>query len=121
MSEESLSNDRRVQKYLTPPGFEPFPSHLKSICTCNCAFCPLNLKFCNQAYVSNQSENNRDNSKMKNESVKKSLENSNNVLKETRKIVRQKKCIKKDRHVYKNCYELRSRAIKKEQKKLCFD
>ena len=47
-----------------------------------------------------------------NESVKKSLEKSKNVLKEKRKIVQQKICMKKDTHVYNNCYELRSRAIK---------
>ena len=29
------------------------------------------------------------------------------------KIVKRKFCIKKDTHVYNNCYELRSRAIKK--------
>ena len=49
---------------------------------------------------------------MKNESVKKSLEKSKNVLEEKHKIVKRKNCIKKDTHVYNNCYELRSRAIK---------
>ena len=49
---------------------------------------------------------------MKNESVKKSLEKSKNVLEEKRKTVKRKICIKKDTHVYNNCYELRSRAIK---------
>ena len=48
---------------------------------------------------------------MKNESVKKSLEKSKNVLEEKRKIVKQKICIKKT-HVNKNCYEHRSRATK---------
>ena len=43
------------------------------------------------------------------ESVKKSLEKSKNVLEEKRKNVKQKICIKK--HVYNNCYELRSRSI----------
>ena len=47
-----------------------------------------------------------------NEIVKKSLEKSKNVLKEKRKIVRRKICIQKT-HVNNNCYELRSRAIKK--------
>ena len=56
-------------------------------------------------------QSNRDHSKMKNESVKKSLEKSKNVLEEKRKTVQQKICIKKT-HVYNNCYELRSRAIK---------
>ena len=49
---------------------------------------------------------------MKNERVKNSLEKSKNVLEEKRKIVEQKICIKKT-HVHNNCYELRSRAIKK--------
>ena len=48
---------------------------------------------------------------MMNESVKKSHEKSKIVLEEKRKIVKQKTCIKKDTHVYNNCYELRSRAI----------
>ena len=48
---------------------------------------------------------------MINESVKKSLQKSKNVLEEKRKIVKPKICIKK-KHVYNNCYELRSRAIK---------
>ena len=48
---------------------------------------------------------------MKNESEKKSLEKSKNVLEQKRKSVKQKICIKKDTHVYNNCYELRSRAI----------
>ena len=48
---------------------------------------------------------------MKNESVKKSLEKSKNVLEEKRKMVKQKICMKKDQDVYNNCYELRSRAI----------
>ena len=51
-------------------------------------------------------------SKMKNESVKESLEKSKKVLEEKRKMVKRKICIKKDQHVYNNCYELRSRAIK---------
>ena len=46
------------------------------------------------------------------ESVKKSLEKSTNVLEEKRKNVKQKKLHKKDTHVYNNCYEFRSRAIK---------
>ena len=51
---------------------------------------------------------------MENESVKKSIAKSKNVLEEKRKIVKQKNCIKKDTHVYNNCYELRSRAINKQ-------
>ena len=42
---------------------------------------------------------------MKNESVKKSLEKTKNVLEEKRKMVKRKTC-KKDQHVYNNCYEL---------------
>ena len=49
---------------------------------------------------------------MMNESVKKSLEKSKNVQEQKREIVKQKIC-KKNTHVYNNCYELRSRAIKK--------
>ena len=49
---------------------------------------------------------------MQNESVKKSLKKSKNVLKEKRKIFNRKICIKKT-NVYNNYYELRSRAIKK--------
>ena len=41
-------------------------------------------------------QSNRDHSKMKNESVKKSLEKSKNVLEEKRKTVKRKICIKKD-------------------------
>ena len=48
---------------------------------------------------------------MMNESVKKSLEKSKNVLEEKRKIAKHKICIKKDKHVYNKCHELRSRAI----------
>ena len=48
---------------------------------------------------------------MMNESVKKSLEKSKNVLEEKRKIVQQKICKKKEQHVYNKYYELRSRAI----------
>ena len=47
---------------------------------------------------------------MKNESVKKSLEKSKNVLEEKRHMAKRKICIKKT-NVYNNCYELRSRAI----------
>ena len=50
-----------------------------------------------------------------NESVKKPREKSKNVLEEKRKIVKQNICIKKVTHVYNNCYELRSRAIKQTQ------
>ena len=47
---------------------------------------------------------------MKNESVKKSLENSKNVLEGTQNC-QAKNLHKKDTQVYNNCYELRSRAI----------
>ena len=46
-----------------------------------------------------------------NESVKKSLEKSKNVLEEKRKTIKQKICTKKT-DVYNNCYELRLRAMK---------
>ena len=51
---------------------------------------------------------------MTNESVKKSLEKSKNVIEEKRKNCQAKDLHKKDTHVYNNCYELRSRAIKKQ-------
>ena len=44
---------------------------------------------------------------MMNESVKKSLEKSKNVLEEKLKIVKQKFALKKT-NVYNNCYELRT-------------
>ena len=47
---------------------------------------------------------------MKNESVKRSLEKSKNVREE--KNSQAKNLHKKDQHVYNNCNELRSRAIK---------
>ena len=34
------------------------------------------------------------------------------------KIVKRKFCVKKDTHVYNNCYELRSRAIKHHMKEI---
>ena len=37
MSEELLSNDRRLQKHLTPPGFETMTSRFITICTTDCA------------------------------------------------------------------------------------
>ena len=49
-----------------------------------------------------------------NESVQKSLEKSKNVLEEKHKIVKQKISIKKETHVYNNCYN-HSRAIKQIQ------
>ena len=49
---------------------------------------------------------------MKNESVKKSLKQSKNVLEQKRKNSQAKNLHKKDQHVYNNCYELRSKAIK---------
>ena len=58
-----------------------------------------------------RSESNGDYSKMKYEGVKKSFEKSKNVQEEKRKIVKQKTCMKKT-HVYNNCNELHSRAIK---------
>ena len=39
MSEELLSNDRRVEKYLTPPGLEPLSSRFIAICTADYAIC----------------------------------------------------------------------------------
>ena len=50
---------------------------------------------------------------MKNESKKKSLEKSKYVLEEKCKNDQAKNLHKKDQHVYNDCYELRSGAIKK--------
>ena len=38
MSEELLSNDKRVEKHLTPPGFEPLTSRFITICTAICPY-----------------------------------------------------------------------------------
>ena len=65
MSEELLSKEAGRKK-LTPPGFAPLTS--RSLTTID--------------------------SKMKSESVKKSLEKSKNVLEEKRQMVKQKICIK---------------------------
>ena len=45
--------------------------------------------------LATRSDNNRDHSKMKHESLKTSLEKSKNVLEEKRKVVKRKICIKK--------------------------
>ena len=50
----------------------------------------------------------------KNESVKKSLEKSMNVLEEKRKHGQAKNLHKQDQHFNNNCYELRSRLITKQ-------
>ena len=97
MSEELLSNDRRVQKDLTLPGFEPMTSRLITICNTDCVICPSFLLCCNRLYISNKlyfGVSNRDHSKMTNESVKRSLEKSKNVLEEKSKMVKPKICIK---------------------------
>ena len=48
---------------------------------------------------------------MKNENMKKSLDQSKNVLEEERENGQAKNLHKKDQHIYNNYYELRSRAI----------
>ena len=53
MSEELLSNDRRVEKHLTPPGFEPLTTLFITICTADCAIWLLLLLWCNRLYISN--------------------------------------------------------------------
>ena len=70
MSEELLLNDRRVEQNLTklcPLGYQPLVAMLQPI-----------FFYWQQAVL--RGESNRDHSKMKNESVKKSLEKSKNVL-----------------------------------------
>ena len=56
MPEELLSIDRRVEKHLTPPGFEPLTSRFIAIYTTNCAIRPLKFLLCDQVYISNKSE-----------------------------------------------------------------
>ena len=95
MSEELLSNDRREEKHLTPPGFEQLTSRFITICTTDYANWPLFLLYCSQLYISNTlyfGVSNRDHSKMKNKSVKKSLEMTKNVLEKKRKKVKRKIC-----------------------------
>ena len=70
--------------------FEPLTSRFATMCTTDCAIWPFLLLCCNQLYNSNKNESNRDQSKMKKESVKKSLEKSKNVLEEKRKMPREK-------------------------------
>ena len=57
-----------------------------------------------------QGQNNIDHSKMNNENVKKSREKSKKVLEE--KFGQAINLLKKDQHVYNDCYELSLRAIK---------
>ena len=101
VSEELLSNDRRVEKHLTPPGFVPLTSRFITICTSYCAILPLFLLCYNRLYISNNLYFGV-RAKMKNESVKKLLEKSKTVLEEKRKMVKRKICIK-NQHAYKNC------------------
>ena len=74
-------------------GFEPRTSLSLTRSTAHSAIMPFLLLCWIQIYF--RSESNRDHSKMKNESVKKSVEKSKNVLEEKRKIVKRKFCIKK--------------------------
>ena len=94
MSEELLSNYRRVQKHLTPPGLEQLTSRSITRCTTHSSVKPCFFLCCNRLYFSNKLYFG-DHSKMKNESVKKSHEKSKNVLEEKRRMVKQKVCIKK--------------------------
>ena len=52
MSAELLSKDRRVEKHLTPQGFEPTTSHSITRCTAHSAIKPLYLFCCNRFYIS---------------------------------------------------------------------
>ena len=86
-------------KTLSPTGFEPLTS--RSIAN-HCAMSHLiSHTATDYIFISNKlyfEETNRHHSKMKDESVKKSLEKSNNVLEEKRKIVKRKICIQ--RHTF---------------------
>ena len=79
-------------KTFLPPGYKTLTSQSTTTRTNHCAANHLPLLCCNPSEALLRS--NRDHSKMKNESVKKSLEKSKNVQ-EKRKIVKHKICIKK--------------------------
>ena len=97
MSEELLSNERLVEKHFTRPGFEPHTSQSITRCTDHSAIRPLFMLYCNRLYNSNKlyfGVRATEISQMQNESLKKSLEKSKNVL-EKRKMAKRKICIKK--------------------------
>ena len=117
MSEELHSNERWVEKHFTPLGFELLTSLFITINTAGSAIWPLFLLCCNRLYISN---------KFKSEwEQKRSLKNEERkrvkVMWEVKECSRRKAQNgqakdkhKKDQHVYNNCYELRSSAIKNE-------
>ena len=53
-SEKLLSNDRRVEKYITPPGFKPLTSRSITTCTDPPPIGPLLFHSCNRFYISNK-------------------------------------------------------------------
>ena len=53
MSEELLSNNRRLEKHFTPVGFEPLTSRSITKCTAHSAIRPSLLLYCNRLYISN--------------------------------------------------------------------
>ena len=85
-----------MQNTLSPPVFEPLTSQSTFTRTNHCTTIHLVLSCCNRFYISSNLYLGalERHSKMINESVKKSLEKSKNVLAEKRKIVKQKNCIK---------------------------
>ena len=96
MSEELLSNDRRVEKHLTPPGFEQLTSRSITRCTDYSSARPLFLLCCNRLYTSNKLARAIEiTQKWRTKALKKSLEKSKNVLEENRKMVERKICIKR--------------------------
>ena len=87
-------------KKIPPPGFEPLiarstTNRANQSCESLNSAMLKSFLYWKQALL----RSNRDHSKMKNESVKKLLEKSKNVLDEKRKIVKQKTCIK--RHTFR--------------------
>ena len=101
------------EKQLPTPGLEPWTSrsHIRSTAHSVISPCLLQLVlFKQQALL--WSKINSDHSKRQNESVKNPPEKSKNILEEKRKTDIAENLDKKDQHVYNNCSELRSRAIK---------
>ena len=88
MSEQLLPNDRRAGKTFDHAGFEPLTSRSLTKSTAHSAIMPFLLLCCNQRFISNKlyfGVRAIEITKMKNESVKKSVEKSKNVLEEKRK------------------------------------
>ena len=95
----SLDQIMGAKKIFPPPGFEPLPSRPQPQLLTT-ALQSTHLTYSATEFILALLQSNRDHSKMKNESVKKSLEKSKNVLEEKRKTVKRKICIKKKTHTF---------------------